>query len=100
MLAQEACRHWQTRPVALLRKIGDNPAQSGIHGGKAARRANVLGMYEPLPGADIAGKHILLIDDVCTSGATLLECARVLQDAGAAGVVCATLAHTRELAQK
>ena len=100
LLAQETCRHWDTRPAALLRKIGDNPAQSGIHGGKAARRANVLGMYEPVPGAVIAGKRILLIDDVCTSGSTLLECSRVLLDAGAESVVCATLAHAREHTQK
>ena len=96
LLACEACRHWDTKPVPLLRKVGDNPAQSSLKGGDAARRANVLGMYDPASGAEIAGKRILLIDDVCTSGATLRECVRVLKDAGAQSVVCATLAHTRE----
>ena len=96
LLACEACRHWDTKPVPLLRKVGDNPAQSTLKGGDAARRANVLGMYDPAPDAEIAGKRILLIDDVCTSGATLRECIRVLKDAGAQSVVCATLAHTRE----
>jgi predicted amidophosphoribosyltransferase len=38
----------------------------------------------------------LLVDDICTSGATLKECVRVLTDAGAESVVCVTLAHARE----
>ena len=44
----------------------------------------------------ISGKRILLIDDICTTGATLSECARVLKDAGAESVVCAAVAKTRE----
>lgn len=34
----------------------------------------------------IAGKNILLVDDVATTGSTLFECARVLKKAGAASV--------------
>ena len=78
--------------MQLLRKPADNPPQSGLKDA-AARRANVLGAYEALPGAE--GKHILLVDDVVTSGATLLECARVLRDAGAASVRCVALATVR-----
>ena len=96
LLAEEACRHWDTKPQKLLMKTADNPAQSTVHGGSAARRANVLGVFETVPGADIKGKRILLIDDICTSGATLRECVRVLMDAGAQSVVCAALAHARE----
>lgn len=95
LLAEEACRHWDTKPEGLLRKITDNPAQSGIQGA-AARRANVLGVFETVPGTDLRGKHVLLIDDIRTSGATLKECARVLEEAGAEGVVCVTLARARE----
>lgn len=96
LLAEEACRHWDTRPQELLVKIADNPAQSGIQGGPAARRANVLGVFEVRPGAQVEGRRILLVDDICTSGATLRECARVLTEAGAKSVVCVALAHARE----
>ena len=92
LLARAACRRWDTQPVRLLNKTIDNPAQSGIHDA-AARRANVLGVYDPVGG--MAGKRILLVDDICTTGATLTECVRVLRDAGAADVVCAVVALTR-----
>jgi ComF family protein len=94
LLAEQACRLWDTKPVQLLEKCVDTPAQSGISE-PAARRANVLGVFDPVPGAEIAGKRILLVDDICTTGATLAECARVLRDAGAAEVVCVAIAHAR-----
>ena len=57
LLARAACRRWDIQPVRLLEKVMDNPPQSGIHDA-AARRANVLGIYDPV--GDIAGKRILL----------------------------------------
>ena len=93
LLARSACRFWDIQPGRLLEKKVDNPAQSGFHDG-AARRANVLGVYEAV--GDVAGKRILLIDDICTTGATLIECTRVLEDAGAEQVVCVAVALTRK----
>ena len=102
LLAEAACRRWDTRPVRLLtkiqdnrRKTTDNPAQSGLDDADA-RRANVLGVYEAVRPENIAGKRFLLIDDICTTGATLSEAARVLRQAGAADVVGLTLAISRE----
>lgn len=92
LLAESACRPWGIQPVSLLKKPRDNPAQSGL-GDAAARRANVLGMYEP--AGDAAGRRVLLVDDIVTTGATICECARVLRDAGAAAVLGLTLARTR-----
>ncbi len=91
LLAEAACRCWQTKPEELLRKTEDNAAQSSLSNA-AARRANVLGMYEAVWISAIQGRNILVIDDVCTTGATLAECARTLRDAGAASVICAALA--------
>lgn len=94
LLAEGACRVWETAPERLLVKTEDNPAQSGLSDA-AARRANVLGMYDLAPRADITGRRILLIDDICTTGSTLAECARTLLCAGAENVVCAAVAVTR-----
>lgn len=94
LLAQAVCRVWGVKPVALLRKTMNNPAQSGLKE-DAARRANVLGVYEMCPGAEVSGRRVLLIDDVCTTGATLTECSKVLREAGADAVVCACVAHAR-----
>ena len=93
LLAEAACRHWDTKPVQLLVKVQDNPAQSGLQG-EAARRANVLGVYDPVDTDAIRDRHVLLIDDIHTTGATLAECARVLRDNGAASVLCLTAART------
>lgn len=80
-------------PSRLLNKIQDNPAQSGLQG-EAARRANVLGVYDPANPALIVDRRILLVDDIHATGATLSECVRVLRDNGAASVLCLTAART------
>lgn len=94
-LAGSLCVEWHVEPQETLRKILDNPPQSGLEDADA-RRANVLGVYEAVRPENIAGKRFLLIDDICTTGATLSEAARVLRQAGAADVVGLTLAISRE----
>lgn len=79
-------------PVSTLRKARNNPAQSGLTGAED-RRANVQGVYECAHPEAVAGQRVLLLDDVLTTGSTLSECARILRGAGAADVVCATLAR-------
>jgi len=56
-----------------------------------ARHKNVRGAFECR--ADFSGKHVLLIDDVMTTGATANECARVLKLHGAAEVTVAVIAR-------
>lgn len=77
-----------------LDRIRHDPAQSGLTE-ESARRANVLGAYRATDPGAVRGKRVLLADDVVTTGSTLSECARVLRSAGAAGVVCVTLARAR-----
>ena len=95
MLCASLCVDWHTTPQETLRKVADNPPQSGLEDAPA-RRANVLGVYEPVDAANIAGKRLLLVDDILTTGATLGECTRVLKAAGVADVVCLTLAMARD----
>ena len=94
-LAASLCVDWHVAPLETLRKVRDNPPQSGIDD-PAARRANVLDVYEAVSPEQFAGKRLLLVDDICTTGSTLGECARVLKAAGAADMLCLTLAMVRE----
>ena len=95
LLARETCRHWDTAPAALLQKTRDNPAQSSLSS-REERQKNVAGVYAAVNEEKIRGARILLIDDILTTGATLREAARVLRDAGAEKVICATLAAADE----
>lgn len=58
----------------------------------AQRRRNVKGAFAVRRGHPFAGKTILLVDDISTSGATLSECAKTLKAAGAQKVYTAILA--------
>lgn len=94
LLAMSAALSLDQAAVETLRKVRNTDTQSRLDD-DSARRANVLGAYDVTDQELIAGKRILLIDDVVTTGSTLSECARMLRMFGAADVVCATLARAR-----
>jgi ComF family protein len=73
--------------VTALRRIGKNRSQRGLSLQK--RQENVEGAF--VCDADFAHRHLLLIDDVFTTGATLSACVSVLRDAGAERVEALTL---------
>ncbi|WP_422004444.1 ComF family protein [Pyruvatibacter mobilis] len=77
--------------VALLDRVKATRSQVGLS--RSARRRNVQGAFGIAPGRRVAGKHIVLVDDVLTSGATAEACAAVLRRAGAARVDVLTLAR-------
>jgi len=59
------------------------------------RRQNVADMFELRDGMALQGKHVLLIDDVCTTGATLVACCDALRDIPGIRISILTLGFTR-----
>jgi ComF family protein len=59
----------------------------------AERRTNVRGAYRVPADSSLRGAHVLLIDDVMTTGATASEIARVLRRSGARSVSVAVVAR-------
>lgn len=84
LLAKELARHSRL-PMAphVLDRIKSTPQQVGLS--EAQRRDNVRGAFRVPKSARsaIAGKHIVLIEDVITTGATVNACARALKRGGA-----------------
>lgn len=58
----------------------------------AERASNVSNAFKARNKKKLIGKNILVVDDVCTTGATLLWCAKVLIDAGANSVYVCSIA--------
>ena len=94
LLARSAGARLRREPVQLLKKRRGVKPQSGT-GAPEKRKANIAGAYRVIDPAAVAGKRILIIDDIVTTGSTLSECAKTLLLAGAEDVRCATLASTR-----
>ena len=59
------------------------------------RRQNLRGAFRISDASAVAGKHVLVVDDIFTSGATARAAAKALADAGAEGIWVATLARAQ-----
>lgn len=97
LLAQQLVHQSHTAARAdarLLLRIRDTRPQSQLLRGE--RLINVEGafMVDPLRATQLAGRHVVLVDDVMTSGASVYTAARALRDAGAAQVTALVLART------
>lgn len=81
-------------PQPLLRRLWHTGSQSGL--GLRERRDNVEGVFDcdQAAGRAIAGRAVLLVDDVMTTGATLQAAADALKCAGARFVINAVIART------
>ncbi|HXE75246.1 MAG TPA: ComF family protein [Candidatus Xenobia bacterium] len=93
LLARELAK-WTRLPVepGALQRIKDTPSQTGLT--PAQRVENVRGAFAARSKLDL--RRILLLDDVCTTGATLNACARVLKHAGAEEVKAVTVARVAQ----
>ena len=75
----------------VLQRRRETESQIGLRVTNAAKISAGLSSF---PGEEIAGRDVLLIDDVFTTGTTVSECASVLLRAGASKVFVATVART------
>ncbi len=64
-----------------------------VHLNRRQRQENVRDAFAPIQNGSLHGETVLLIDDVCTTGATLLACASALRAAGAGVVWALTIAR-------
>jgi len=91
LLAAPVARRYGLTLADHLRRTRYTQSQAGLT--EADRRANLRGSFRVKRPEGIAGKRILLIDDVFTTGSTLRAAAEVLKEAGAAHVAALTLAR-------
>jgi len=95
-IARSALRHVSDLRIELvgndLLRQRETASQTGLT--THQRRENVRGAFRVSRPAAVAGREVLLVDDVYTTGATAAECARVLRKAGASRVLVATVART------
>jgi len=86
LLAHRVSRCWGV-PVAegVLKRVRFTRSQTELSAEE--RRANVRGAFLLRRPRTVAGTHVLLIDDIFTTGATVAECSRVLLTTGGASTV-------------
>jgi ComF family protein len=78
-----------------LKRLRPTESQAGLT--PRQRRLNLRGAFGVSNPAAIAGRNVLLVDDILTTGATARAASRVLMDAGAQAVWVATLARARRI---
>jgi ComF family protein len=82
----------EVRQLPLLSPLKRTSKSRQVGAGRARRLLQSEAVFRSVPNIDVKGKHLVLVDDVCTTGATLSAAARVLRQAGAQevhAVVCA-----------
>ncbi len=92
-LLAEAVAKRLNRPVICTLECHSHIEQKFLSASQ--REKSMKGRYRAIEDAVAAYPRLLLIDDVCTTGATLRACASLLREAGAKTVSCAVLAKVQ-----
>lgn len=91
LLAREISKAFKAKVDYMnLKRVRETAQQINLK--HEERKKNVAGAFELKDAPAVKGKTALLVDDVYTTGATLIECSKVLKKAGAT-VYAATLAR-------
>lgn len=78
---------WIPDAIQLTRKVADQTRLNA-----SERKANMAGAFAVRPNLSFTDARVLVVDDVLTTGSTLGEAGRVLQEAGAKSVTGAVVA--------
>jgi ComF family protein len=76
--------------ISAVKRV--HPTESQTHLTIEERKVNMKGAFRVVKPERLKGKHVILIDDVITTGATVEECARVIKETGAVSVDIASVA--------
>lgn len=91
LLAEPVAKRYGLTVAGHLRRIRYAKPQAGLN--EVQRRNNLKNALQVRRQEQVAGRRVLLIDDVFTTGATLRAAAEVLKAAGALHVTALTLAR-------
>ena len=92
LLARSIARHYRLDVSTELVRTKPGISQAELKD-RPERLSNVRELYAITSPESFKGRNIILVDDVCTTGATLNECARILKDAGAVHVAGLAIAR-------
>lgn len=84
LLARRVGRAWGVPAESLLRRTAATRPQADLSADE--RRANVRGAFSVRDRRGVAGRHVVVVDDIMTTGSTASACAAALREAGAAAV--------------
>jgi ComF family protein len=93
LIAQAAAGRLSCRAIPVLQRERATAPQFEL--GRERRAANVAAAFvtDPARCREVAGRWVVLVDDVVTTGATLVACAEALLDAGAVAVSAIAVAR-------
>jgi competence protein ComFC len=91
LLAEDASLRWGIPVVQAIERVRDHEPQARLD--PASRRANVRGAFRVARPTLVRDRPVLLVDDVVTTGSTLLEAAGALEGAGAAWILGLSPTH-------
>ena len=95
LLAKEIAEYFNLKLVPLLIRKEETSKQSKLS--KLARKKNLIKQFEVINPKQINHKHILLVDDIYTTGTTVNQASRVLFEAGIEEIKIITLAIGKDL---